>query len=192
LLDADLCGGEAGGFVEGGEVGAGGGPVVGDGDGGEVFEAVGEGFGGAVVLAHFAEEADAGGDGVLFGDAEGGAEAFGFEFHAEEVDFGHGAFADAVAVVLDGEVEVAEAFAEGFAVLGGAGGGPVGGGDAAGELPAEGGAFGCGALDGGLGGVGAEGAFVGGFDDLGEVEEGVGVARVDEAGAAPGAGVFGL
>ena len=76
--------------------------------------------------------------------------------------------------------------------MGGAGGGPVGGGDATGDLPAEGGAVGFGALDIGLGGFGAEGAFVAGFDDLGEVEEGVGVARVDEAGAAPGAGVFRL
>ena len=36
LLDADLGGGLAGGFVEGGEVGAGGGPVFGSGDGGRV------------------------------------------------------------------------------------------------------------------------------------------------------------
>ena len=69
-------------------------------------------------------------------------------------------------MVFHPEVEVTKAFCEGVAVVSGAGG-PVGGGDAGGELPAKGISVGDGSFHGGIGGGCSQGAFLAGFDDLG-------------------------
>lgn len=112
------------------------------------MKGAGGGWGGT---AHLAKEIDAGEKGIAAGGGEGEMQAVALDLDAKEIDTAGGTGVDARLVVADDGIDGGHVgFEKGSDALADDGG-PIGGGDAAGDLLEEEGAFGLGLAEVGAG-----------------------------------------